>query len=268
MTGTAADGKVPVGEVVTFAWRFAFASLPSFLPAAAAVGGVGAVAQLVAGFAGGMMLALLALQVASVMFTAAAFRAVLSGAPPSGLGLAFGPAEARLLLVTLVMNLALVLVVALLVTFVLLGAGVSPAELEAAQADPEALGALLERGFGAEAGSWPTLLLLTAGGLAVWIGARLALAQPASFAEGRFMLLATWPWTRGNSLRVLMAMLAVNVPALLFAQIVGTALTLLLAGAGAGGAVIAGGLGAAAGTLASLPSAALAARLFQGLRPG
>jgi len=104
-------------------------------------------------------------------------------------------------------------------------------------------------------------------GLIVWLGLRLCLAQAATVGQQRFIMLKTWPWTKGDTLRILGALLIAMAPPILIIAVIQAGLVGLAASS-----VPALGLMYFAANLAStltagLIGAGLFSFLYQGLRP-
>lgn len=260
------SGVVPVNQCVGEAYAVLQQHWGLFVPSAIIVTAVGMGAALLSqtpilqlGFA---LIALLA----QSAFTAAIFRKVLDGGYVRPVGMTLGADEFRLFSVALIVSVALLaalfLPAAFVLSTVLARSGLNEAELEAFQQDPEGLRLHLLGMLG------PTEYLLFAACAipALWLMARLFMASAATFGEKRMAIAESWRWTKGSTLRVLMAIVLVSLPWLAVNGLV----IAYLSGEGAGGGVVAAlvvtGMEVLA-TLVRVPIIALSAILYLGLRP-
>lgn len=149
----------------------------------------------------------------ALMAQGALYRLALDGAEPASrngpLGFQWRGLETRLLAIIL-LTLFLLMVVAFVAAFILatLLVGFVGGEAAASAPTPEALLASLS-GTGRfifNAAAVVMVLILVA------IGTRLALAAPATAAEGRVRFLSSAGLTRGLVLRILAAMVVINLP--------------------------------------------------------
>jgi hypothetical protein len=94
------------------------------------------------------------------------------------------------------------IVMATLLASAMSAAGVTQAEIQATQDNPEGAMALMDRALASSAGwmVWAGLALLAFG--AAWLFARLALAGPATVAQNKAMAFGSWAYTKGDGLRI------------------------------------------------------------------
>jgi hypothetical protein len=288
----AGDGKVPIGESVRAAFAFMTSSIAVLFPAAALVAvfsaagqtlmsGAGQSAGQGAGQGAGALLFAISL-IGNIAYAAFVLRLAIREDASGFFGLKLSADEARLIGVNVTLALfgiVIILVFSIVAVFLLsaliVQSGVDPAALEG---DQEKAADLVRTLMGGPAG--PIFIALAAAlvALLLWLSVRLSLAMPATIGERRFMLLSTFAWTKGNSLRILAADVIVVLP-LMMAAWIGASLAGLLANA-----LAAGGAGAAAlsplglavfqfvfdlGVLTFVTPAQLAlfAYLYKGLRP-
>lgn len=272
------SGKVPVVECVVASWRFFLENWLRFLPAAAITGIVsgGVPVLLVGGMAAaqraslGLLISFIVSAIAGVFFTAAILRKAVRDeyVPPTGLS--FGADETRLLGVLAGMAALFippVFLFSLLMVIAVFGRlASSPEQLDALAANPEAL----ERAI-ADALSTPAGMIIQVVGfvfiaILIVVSARLAMVNAATMGERRIVFFQTWNWSRGNVFRVLASIILTALPTVLFNMIIGS----ILAG-GAQQSVMAAVLTDSAlsiiAALGSIPSIALGAQLYKGLRP-
>jgi hypothetical protein len=274
------SGKVPVVECVVASWRFFFENWLRFLPAAAIVGIMsgGAPVLLVGGMAAaqraslGLFLSFLVSAVAGVFFTAAVLRKAVRDeyVPPTGLS--FGADETRLLGVLAGMAALFVppiFLFSMLLVIVIFGRiASSPEQLETLTADPAALERAVAEALSTPAGMVIQVVGLIFLGVLIVVSARLYMVNAATIGERRTVFFQTWNWSRGNVFRVLASVILTALPTALFNMIVGSILS------GTSGAqqnvmtaiVIDSALSIIA-ALGSIPSIALGAQLYKGLRP-
>lgn len=260
------SGAVPVVECSQRAFEFLRQYFVDFLPAALAVTGVALAAALLSQSAILQLGFALLVMLAQAAFATRVFRVVL-GEPLRGpLGMSLGAAEFRQWVVALLVPAVLFLVLVLPVSFVLgavLSRSVSGEEdLRALQEDPAAMRAAVVDGVGGV----DVLLLLACAIPALWLGARLFVTSAATFGEGRIALAEAWAWSKGNAWRILASIFLVSLPFLLV-----TGFLLLVLGPTAAlnptSAIMVLLALEMAATLARIPILALAAILYQGLRP-
>lgn len=276
MTDIAA-GKVPVLKCFESAWRFLFENWRLLAPAAI----VPAIANGVA-FAinpastgtpnlmsdlGGVMI----VTVAGVFFTAAVLRKAVREEFIPPWGLAAGQDEMRLLGVLgcfLAVFVPPVLLVAVVFqVFLLSRIAASPEELAELMADSEAFSEAVLQQLGAGGLLMLDVVLVALIIIGVIVMVRLSMVNAATIGERRVVFFQTWSWSRGNVLRMLGALLLTTLPAMLLDLIV-AGVVLGIAGAGpAPVQFVAGGVTGFVQTLLSIPSIALGAILFKGLRP-
>jgi len=278
MSGGMSDSsaQVPVLRSVQAAWGFFLSHWRRAVPAAliGALGGTvmeqGLAAAQAGAAPGGALLALFAGFAGVIVFQAALYRMALRPEESGQFGLALGSDELRLAGVTLALAAFIGLVMLVGFVTLMLVVGV----VAAATLGPEAINqATIE--------SQPPLseLLGPAGmvifvigmgaliAVAVWLGARLALAAPATVAERRYVLLASWPWTRGSALRIVgAALLAIAPVTAAFALMQSLVLSALPPDSGAL-LPIAFVIEFGAALTAGVVTVGLYAYLYQGLRP-
>jgi hypothetical protein len=268
------SGKVPVLEVTMTAWRFLAAHWREFLPAALLLGVVSALTGGAMASGQNIALALMALAIstiAGVMFSAAVYRRAIHGRSEGLFSLSLGPDEFRLFGVSLALALMfvpLMLLVFLIFQVVIIGRmNVSPAELEALLADPDAFEAAILQAIGPNGAAAFALLVLVTLVIAIYVAVRLFMISPATAGERRMVMFQTWSWSRGNVLQILGAICLTTIPAFLIVSILGDLVVRLTLGIspllGFSADVIVGFLGA----LANIPVLALGAHLYKGLRP-
>jgi hypothetical protein len=119
-----------------------------------------------------------------------------------------------------ILTFVAMIVLSSLLASAMAAAGVSEADLAAAQNDPAAAMALMERGMSGGSG-----MLLWGAGLAImvgvaWLFARLALAGPATIVENKALAFGSWRYTRGDGLRIGAIYTAICAPVALFAWLV------------------------------------------------
>ena len=218
------QGHVPILECVREAFAFLVRDWRGILPVAF----IGAVAltpleiwssavttrdNAFAMLAGTLVMAVLQTPVFAAYFR----RAVSRGAEP--LGLRLGRDEANLAAVTLAIAF-LFIVIGLVALFVLAFAVATLAA--AANIDVTTLQGLppleAQRKIVAAIGRDGQIVIgaVVAAfvGLMLWLSARLALAYPATVAEGRMQVFSTWQWTKGHAASVAACLLLVSLGAL------------------------------------------------------
>lgn len=289
-SGLPSGGKVPVMECFTQAWRFLDRNWRGMLPAAAITAvisqiGVALVLMLhPAGAAGETMLtsalwnliAIIPAMVGSLMFVAVVLRKAVRDDFFGRTGLAFGPDEIRLLGVTAALTCVFLPFGALafffLSVFVFSRLAASPEELDALFADPEALSRAMENALG------PTgvlaFILFSALCLVIvaYVLTRLAMVNAAAIGERRVVIFQTWSWSRGNVLRMLAAMILTALPIVLFEGVLNSVRIEVLKAlpqdaSGMVTLLMVEGVTSFLLAIASIPSIALGAILYKGLRP-
>lgn len=208
-------GKVPIVESAKAGFDFMRANISATAPAAA----LGAV--LLAAFsvwdagAAGPLLAVV-LTGYGIAFRAFTFRLALNQDSTGALGLKMGRDELNLFAASMVIGFFMFIVAVMgfvLFAFVLSTAaqqaGITQEQLQGDQAEVQAaVLALLQSQHAMPALAVPALVAF---GMA-YLGARLALAGPATIGEGKLMAFSTWRWTEGNGLRILAACFLVVAP--------------------------------------------------------
>lgn len=276
MTDIAA-GKVPVLKCFEDAWRFFFANWRLLLPAAVVPAlATGASPFLGGGGAFGDVVSSLVGMVATVFFTAAVLRKAVRDEFVAPFGVAFGPDEARLLGVLgcllAIFVPAILLVSIILWVFVLGRVAATPQALEQMMADPEAFTEAVISALGTGGALALDLFILILIVICVIVLVRLSMINAATMGERRVVVFQTWSWSRGNVLRMLAALMLTWLPVMLanvfLAQLV---LSLLTPAPGAAASplmvVLAGVLLGLIGALLSIPTIALGATFYKGLRP-
>jgi len=112
----------------------------------------------------------------------------------------------------LILTIAAAIVMGALLGGAMGAAGITPAELEAAQGDPFKATALVQQAMAGTSGLvvWLGLGLFGAG--AAWLFARLALAGPATIIEAKATAFGTWSYTKGDGLRIAAIYAAILAP--------------------------------------------------------
>jgi hypothetical protein len=140
--------------------------------------------------------------------------------------------------------------------------------MEALAADPAAL----ERAV-AEALSTPAGMVIQIVGLVfivilIIVSARLVMVNAATIGERRIVFFQTWSWSKGNVFRIVAATILTALPTALFNMVLGS---ILNSGSGAQPglttAIVVDSALSLIVTLGSIPSIALGAQLYKGLRP-
>lgn len=285
------SGQVPVIAIARESWMFFLQNWRMFLPAAGVTAVIAAFGPMfmmlssgpapVTGAAApsigpGDFIAAIPGTIAGLLFAAVVLRKVIRNEFAGPTGLAFGADELRLLgvmagLACIVIPFGtLALVVVQVVVLARLAA--TPEAAAALTDNPEAFGAALETALG-PAGLMAFTLFLMALLVAFLYGlVRLAMINAATIGERRMVMFQTWRWSRGNVLRIFGALLLTGIPAYLVSSLfLEIALAVVTAVATPGNALIVGFVYSAAvafvGAMASIPSTALGAILYKGLRP-
>ena len=276
-------GRVPVIACVREAWGFLRDNWRLLTPAAAAaaaIAEIGPAAVLLfspagsaAGPSGLGLVVLIPAILASAMFNATVLRKAVREEFKAPIGLDLSSDEWRLLgVATSIMLLAIpiFLLISVLLTFTALRSGAgSPEAIEALAANPGALAEAMIQAMG-PFGSL-VLLLAMVGAAAIVIGL-VALANAATLGERRIVIFQAWSWMSGNTLRVFAAILLTVIPTLLATALIGQVVTaVLVSTSGETVGVVPYLLSTTimnfAGFLLGIPSAALGAVLYRGLRP-
>lgn len=224
-------GKVPVQESVGAALRFLRENAQ--FSAVLAVAGA-AVATVIAMIslkvaALGVPLSVLSTFVAALIYAGFTIAA-LDGA--AGVGQRIVPDGGRVWAAMLVVGffLCIVFIVLAIPGFILLGAILGPryaADLQGVSGDQAASVALMERMVSENPGVWLGFALVY--GL-IWLAltSRLFLSAPASIDAKRILTFETWPWTKGNMLRIMGARLMLLAPAYILVSAISYILALSL----------------------------------------
>lgn len=284
-------GKVPIMDCFTQAWRFLDRSWRLMLPAAAitaALSQIGLVLVIIlrpAPTPSDTMLSatlwdlvsILPAMVASLMFTAAVLRKALRDEFVGPTGMTFGADEIRLLGVMAALACVLLPLVGLLFvvvsTLVFSRIAATPEALNVLMDDPEAMNAALEAALGPAGVLAFLLFFMLVMAIFIYVSTRLAMVNAATVGERRVVIFQTWSWSRGNVGRILGAVVLTALPVMFFQGIVDSLGFEIVAATPEGGARAAMQLAVSTVTtflfaIASIPSVALAAILYKGLRPG
>jgi hypothetical protein len=269
----ATAGKVPVLECFRASWTFLFQNWQLFVPAAAVVGAVTGLSLLIAGGGaaapGPALLSMLPPLVASVMFTAAVLRKAVRDEFSGPAGLGFGVDEMRLLgvLGSIVLLIFPAVFLALMVfsVYIVGRLGMTEQQLEALSADPEALAKAMTEALG-PSGILAMYGLFFAGfAVLVYVLAKLFMVNAATIGEKKIVFFQTWAWSKGNTYRIILAMLLTALPAVgvnLLLQILVASMSASLIAA-----VVVNAVAGAIAALLNIPQIALGAHLYKGLRP-
>ncbi len=232
----APPGKTPILESASAGLRFAVQNLRATLPVAA-IGAIipacATVSALAPAIAQNVGLSLL-VQVASLLTQAVVYAVFLrtafavAGEPaPGGVGRSVGSLLGAMIAVGFF--LFIVCVVLMVVALIVVGPAVAPyaAQIEAAQTDPAAQAALVQDILRSDPAPFAVLAIAF---FVIWmtLTSRLYLAAPASVGEGRVRSFETWPWTKGNMLRIIAARLALIIPLAIVVAIVQSLLQTIL----------------------------------------
>ncbi len=267
-------GKVPVIDCVKEAWRFTFAEAAGFFPAALVMAGGAGLSALLGATPGGVMLLLnLAVSLAAgAIFSAAVLRKAVRAESVQPFRLALGADEFRLMGVSaalMLMFLPAGLLVMLVMWFVVLGRTMQSVEqLETLLADPDALAEHIAQQLGPTGQLAFSLFVFLVVGAVLVIAARLFVANAATIGERRTVILQVWPWSKGNVLRIIGALLLTMAPAALAVSVLMNIVDALV---GPSRPVIVSlivvALSGFVGAIGNIPSIALGAVLYRGLRP-
>jgi len=279
-------GKVPVTECFTLAWRFLRDNLQLLLPAAgltAALSQVGVVLVLLLRPADSAQQSMLAMStwdviamlpsmIASLLFVAVVLRKAIRNEFLAPTGLAFGADELRLLGVATAL-MCLLLPIGGLFFFVMTGVVLSrlassPEQLTILMNDPEALGAALEAALGPTGVLAFVLFSLLTLAVFLFISVKLTMVNAATIGERRMVIFQTWAWSRGNVWRILGAIILTALPVFFLDNILeAVRLVILQALPGVVTLLVVNVAVAFLLAIAGVPSIALGAILYQGLRP-
>jgi hypothetical protein len=201
------DGKAPVGAAITAGVDFARANLAAVAPAAALV----LAANLLAGalFGGNVAPVLVTSILVGISYQAFLLRLAVRGDRSGLLGLKLGGDELRLLgvmgatflpLLLLVIGGAIVLTSAATITASQSGIDLSKVT------DRAEMDALMQAELSGPHGVFIWTIFGVLFAAALYVVARLSIAPPATIGEGRMLAYSTFPWTRGNALRIIAAL--------------------------------------------------------------
>jgi hypothetical protein len=282
--------KVPILECVRASWAFLIQHWRLFLSTAAVVAAIsqlGVILSFLTAPADGQpqsalqapigeLLIYLPAVIAGVFFVAAVLRKVVRDEFIGQTGLAFGADERQLLGVMLAMAclylpLAGLVAVVLIVT-VLGRIATTPDALEALLADPEAMNDAIAMALGETGSAALSLFIIIIFAIFILIAARLSMVNAATIGERRIVIFQTWSWTRGNVLRVIAALILTFLPVIMINNLIGSvAIAIMRSIPGAGESipllVLASFAVSFATTMTSIPTIALGAVLYKGLRP-
>ncbi len=272
------SGKVPVAECVVGAWRFFLANWQRFLPAAVIVGVVsGAIPVLAASGPPGAQnvtanfVVFVVTAVAGVFFAAAVLRKAVRDEYQSPTGLAFGSDETRLLGVLGAMVLLFmppVFLFSIVLVVVLFGRiASSPEQLEALMADEAAMSKAIADALSTPTGVMIQLLGVVFLAVLIIVSARLIMVNAAAIGEGRIVFFQTWSWSKGNVFRIIAAMILTALPVWLLNLVIGSIIAETGAAQNLIAAVVVDSAISIIAVLGSIPSIALGAQLYKGLRP-
>lgn len=272
------SGKVPVVECVVAAWRFFLANWQRFLPAAVIVGVVsGAIPVLAASGPPGAqnvtanIVVFAVTAVAGVFFAAAVLRKAVRDEYQSPTGLTFGSDETRLLGVLGAMVLLFmppVFLFSIVLVVVLFGRiASSPEQLEALMADEAAMSKAIADALSTPTGMMIQLLGLVFLAVLIIVSARLIMVNAAAIGEGRIVFFQTWSWSKGNVFRIIAAMILTALPVWLFNLVISSIIAETGAAQNLIAAVVVDSAISIIAVLGSIPSIALGAQLYKGLRP-
>ena len=284
-------GQVPVIECARESWVFFLRHWRLFLPAAGVTAILSALGPLFVVLGSGPaqqadtgapslgidnILASLPSIVAGVLFGAAVLRKAVRDEFTGPTGIAFGADEARLL--GIIAGLACIVIPFGTLAYFIVMVGVlarlapNPEALDALMKNPEAFGEALEATLG-PAGLLAFTLFLTVVFVAFIYGlVRLSMINAATIGERRMVMFQTWSWSRGNVIRIFGALLLTGIPAYLvqsvFYEIAFAALNAVASESNAALSVTVYSAAIAfVGAMTSIPSTALGAILYRGLRP-
>ena len=273
----AVDGKAPVRASVATAWRFFFAHWAEFAPAAALVALAGGLGDLIEGAmaSGGLVISHALSLLAGAVFFASVLRRAVRNQSQGPFGLSFGADEVRLVGVSLslLMMIAPILLLVVIVLFVtVLGrvASGTPQEMQALLADPDKFSRVVAERLGPTGEFAFSLFVLLICAILVWLGVRLVLINAATIGERRIVIFQSWTWTHGNFLRVFAAIVLTALPAVIVSYFLSELLVSITGGATPGSPLeifLVGAFSGFVGAMSEIPSLALAAHLYQGLRP-
>jgi hypothetical protein len=284
------SGRIPVLECVREAWLFLATHWKLFVPAAgitAALAQLGDVIGLLSppaegsrptmldAFLRSLLLGLPAM-VASVLFTAAVLRKAVRNEVIGSTGLAFGADEGRLLGVLGAMMCIILpfvgLVTVVMSTMIFSRIATTPEAMDILLADPEAMNLAIQTALGDAGFAAFMLFVLLVFVAAVYVLTRLFMVNAATTGERRIVIFQTWRWSRGNVWPMFGAVVLTGLPAVIVTNLLTevriSMLTSMPADMGAMvPVVVSGALISFVGALISIPSTALGAILYRGLRP-
>lgn len=162
---------------------------------------------------------MVAFTLANLAFITSVLKLAVRGGNGPGLGLQLGADEGRVFIVNILVALLTAIVVVLagiaaLAFISAIAAGVMDRAGIGEEAATEDISIVFDA-FGAS--DWGAVLLVGLGfGLLIaWLSARLALALPATIADGRIRVLSIWPLSNGQALRIMSASLLTSLPVFL-----------------------------------------------------
>ncbi len=277
----AAKGGVPIVESARAGFDFMRNSFRTIAPAGLLTAAVAALAAAASPGepAEAMNLPALALDIASlalnIAFSAFLLRLAVRQDASGLYGLKAGKDESNLLgaLLWVGFFIVIVILVALFIFSIglVIAAGNAGVRLEEYQNDPDGMrDAVIQIMTSAP---WLWVLGLLEFAVLVWLSTRLTLVSVATIGEGRIMGFSTWPWTKGNVLRIFAATILIALPlSFAFGLIVGVISGVLGVTDQAGASPMARGvlsfISGVGQYLVLLPAInGLLAYLYRGLRP-
>lgn len=289
------SGQIPVGAVARESWVFFLRNWRMFLPAAGVMAAISALGPLfimlssapdplgdsTAAASGpsltlGDFLTAVPGMIGGLLFGAVVLRKAVRNEFIGPTGIAFGADETRLLGVMAGLACIVIPFGTLVYFIVMIGVlarlAATPEARDALMSNPEAFGEALETTLG-PAGMMAFSLFLTIAFVGFfYVVVRLTMINAATIGERRMVMFQTWSWSRGNVMRIFGALMLTGIPAYLIATIFDEiAVAILNAVATEGNAIISvivySFAAAFLGAMASIPSTALGAILYRGLRP-
>ena len=144
----------------------------------------------------------------------------------------------------------------------------SPEQMDILLNDPEAMSAALEAALGPTGVLAFVLFTILVMALAVYISVKLVMVNAATIGERRVVIFQTWAWSRGNMWRALGALILTALPVFFLGNILESLrLGVLEAAPGMATLVATNALVGFVLAMGGIPSIALGAILYKGLRP-
>jgi hypothetical protein len=284
------SGQIPVLECARSAWQFLLRNGRRLAPAAlivALVAEAGPIIGLLASapgaesasapaFNAGGVLSMIPGVLASLVFTAAILRLTIRDEFVGPTGLTVGADELRLLGVLAALFCIIVpfgaLVYLVVSVAVISRLASSPEALQKLLDDPDAMSIALENALGPTGSAAFLLFMFVALGIFIYVAARLFMMNAATIGERRMVMFQTWKWSRGNIFRMLGAIILTWFPASLIDTMFYSFSAALFGGvASAENAAVTIPIFRIITTfvaaMLSIPSIAVGAVLYKGLRP-